>query len=167
MSEIIAIIFDTAASTTLTPFLSDFKGKITPCFVKLQGIGSGLIAKGKGAVEYNFVGIDGRNVTIKASAYWVPDLRFRIFSQQLYLKYNKDAEFRMNSSGVYFIVNSEQIELLYNNANLPYVRATTAGTEAQTATIEANMCRSEENTKECLFENYSDVSMCTPTIPYE
>ena len=146
MSEIIAIIFDTAASTTLTPFLSDFKGKITPCFVKLQGIGSGLIAKGKGAVEYNFVGVDGRNVTVKASAYWVPDLRFRIFSQQLYLKYNKDAEFQMNSSGAYFIANGEQIELSYNNANLPYARATTAGAKAETATIEANVCGLEENT---------------------
>ena len=101
LSEIIAIIFDTGASSSLTPFLSDIKGKLTPCFVKLQGIGSGLIATGKGTVEYNFVGVDGKMVTIEASAYWVPDLRFRIFSPQSYLKYNKDAEFRMNSIGGY------------------------------------------------------------------
>ena len=67
LSEIIAIIFDTGVSSRLTPFLSDFKGKITPCFVKLQGIGSGLIAKGKGTIEYNFVGKDGKMVTIEAS----------------------------------------------------------------------------------------------------
>ena len=71
MSEIITIIFDTGTSSSLTPFLSDFKGKITPCFVKLQGIGSGLIAKGKGTVEYNFVGVDGKMVAIETSAYWV------------------------------------------------------------------------------------------------
>ena len=93
---IIAIIFDTSASTSLTPFLSDFKGKITLCFVKLQGIGSGLIANGKGTIEYNFVGKDGKMVTIEASAYWVPDLWFRIFSPQLYFKHNKNAEFRMS-----------------------------------------------------------------------
>ena len=48
----------------------------------LQGIGTGLIAEGKGIVEYNFLGLDGRNVTIEANAYWVPDLQFRIFSPQ-------------------------------------------------------------------------------------
>ena len=35
---------------------------------------------------------------------------------------------------------------MYNNANLPYARATTAKIEAETATIEANVCGSEENT---------------------
>ena len=54
LSEVIAILFDTGASTGLTPYRSDFKGKITPCWVKLQGIGTGLIAKGKEIVEYNF-----------------------------------------------------------------------------------------------------------------
>ena len=42
LSKIIAIIFDNGASTSSTPFLSDLKGKITPCFVRLQGISSGL-----------------------------------------------------------------------------------------------------------------------------
>ena len=92
LSEVIAIIFDTGASTGLAPFRSDFKGKIAPCWVKLQGIESGLIAKGKGIVEYNFVGKDGKKVTIEASAYWVPGLWFRIFSPQSYFKHNKDAE---------------------------------------------------------------------------
>ena len=55
LSETIAIIFDTGASTGLTPFMSDFNGQITLCCVKLQGIGSGLIAKGKGIVEYIFL----------------------------------------------------------------------------------------------------------------
>ena len=95
LSEIIAIIFETGANSSLTIFLSDFKGKITPYFVKLQGISSALIAKGKGMVEYNFVGVDGKMVTIEASAYWVPDLQFQIFSPQSYLTYNKDAEFRI------------------------------------------------------------------------
>ena len=108
LSELISIIFDTGASTGLTPFMSDFKGKITLCCVKLQGIGSGLIAKGKGIVEYNFVAKDGKNVTIEASAYYVPDLHFRIFSPQLYFKHNKDAEFRMNSAGAYFVVNKRE-----------------------------------------------------------
>ena len=82
LSEMISIIFDTDASTGLTPFMSDFKGQITPCCVQLQGIGSGLIAKGKGIVEYDFIGKDGTSITIEATAYCVPDLRFRIFSLQ-------------------------------------------------------------------------------------
>ena len=41
LSAIITIIFDTSASTTLTPFLSNCKGKITQCYIKLRGIGSG------------------------------------------------------------------------------------------------------------------------------
>ena len=85
-------------------------------------------------------------VTIEASAYWVPDLRFRIFSLQSYFKHNKNAEFRMNQAGAYFVVNGEHIELSYNNANLPYMCATTAGVEAETATIKANVCGSDENT---------------------
>ena len=52
----------------------------------------------------------------------------------------------MNHMGAYFVANGERIELLYNSANLPYARATTAGTEEETATIEANVCGSEENT---------------------
>ena len=78
LSEMISIIFDTGASTGLTPFMSDFKGNITPCCVQLQGIGSGLIAKGKGIVNYNFIGKDGKCVTVEAPAYYVPDLRFRM-----------------------------------------------------------------------------------------
>ena len=85
----------------LTPYCSDFKGIITPCWVYLQGIGTGLIAQGKGIVEYNFVGKDGKNVTIEASAYRVPDLRFQIFSPQSYFKNNKNAEFRMNQADAY------------------------------------------------------------------
>ena len=42
--------------------MSDYKGKITPCCVKIQDIGSGLTAKGKSIVEYNFVGKDGKIV---------------------------------------------------------------------------------------------------------
>ena len=42
----------------------------------LIGTGSGLIAKGKGTIKMNFVGKNGKMVTIEASAYWVPDLRF-------------------------------------------------------------------------------------------
>ena len=48
--------------------------------------------------------------------------------------------------GAYFVANCERIELSYNNADLPYARATTAGTKAETAKIEANVCGSDENT---------------------
>ena len=51
----------------------------------------------------------------------------------------------MNNTGAFFVVNGEQIKLSYNNANLPYARATTAGIKADTATIEANVCGLEEN----------------------
>ena len=45
----------------------------------------------------------------------------------------------MNQAGAYFVVNGEHVELSYSNANLPYARATTAGTEAEPARIEANV----------------------------
>ena len=51
----------------------------------------------------------------------------------------------MNSNGAFFVVNDKRINLSYNNANLPYACATTAGIEADTATIEANVCGSKEN----------------------
>ena len=51
----------------------------------------------------------------------------------------------MNSAGAYFVVNGKRIELSYNNANLPYVCATTAGNEAEHANIQANACGSEDN----------------------
>ena len=52
----------------------------------------------------------------------------------------------MNQASAYFVVNGERVELSYNNANLPYARATTAGTKAESARIEANVCGSEDNT---------------------
>ena len=74
LSEMISILFDTGATISLTPVMSDFKGKITPCCVQLQGIVSGLIAKEKGIVEYIFIGKYRKCVTVKASAYYAPDL---------------------------------------------------------------------------------------------
>ena len=52
----------------------------------------------------------------------------------------------MNQAGAYFVVNDERVELSYNNANLPYACATTAGTKAESARIEANVCGLEDNT---------------------
>ena len=52
----------------------------------------------------------------------------------------------MNQAGAYFVVNGKHVELSYNNANLPYARATTAGTKAESARIEANVCGSGDNT---------------------
>ena len=46
----------------------------------------------------------------------------------------------MNSSGAFFVVNGDRIDLSYNKANLPYARATTARIEADIETIEAKVC---------------------------
>ena len=46
----------------------------------------------------------------------------------------------MNQASAYFVDNGERVELSYNNANLPYARATTAGIEAETANIDVNVC---------------------------
>ena len=71
------------------------------------------------------------------------DLRFRIFLPQSYFRTNANAEFRINSMGAFFEVYGERIDLSYNKANLPYARATTAGSEVES--LEANVCGSEEN----------------------
>ena len=105
---------------------------------------SSLIAKGNGTVKWNFYGISGKKLTIEASAYWVPDFSFWIFHRGRTSNIIKRGVW-MNHMGVYFVANGKRVDLSYNNANLPYARATTAGIEADTATIEVNVCGSEEN----------------------
>ena len=147
LSEIIAIIFDTGANTSLTPFLLDFKGKITPCFVKLQGISSGLIAKGKGTAEYNVAGIDGRNVTIEASAYCVPDLRFRIISLQSYFKHNKNAEFRINHTHGRILCSKWCVNQTFvQHREPPICTCHYCRNRGRDCKIGANVSGSEENT---------------------
>ena len=67
------------------------------------------------------------------------------FRMPVAIIHHNNAEFRMNSRGAYIVVNGVRIDLWYNHVNLLYVCATTAGSEAENANIQANICGSEDN----------------------
>ena len=115
------IFVDTGASLSISNDENDFADGYEPCNIELQGIGSGLRVKGKGKVRWRFQRTDGGFSVIECMAYYAPDLKFNLFSPQSYfLKDKRKGEFKMNSDGIYFYLNSnESFKISLTSANLP------------------------------------------------
>ena len=75
---------------------------------------------GKGTVKWKFRNEKGELVEALVEAYYVPDIKFRLFSPQTYFQTTGDnGEFKMNKNGTFFIMKDECIKLTFNAANLP------------------------------------------------
>ena len=118
---LIAIIFDTGASMSISGELKNFPYGIEKFCTTLQGIGSGLKVTGKGIIHWTFLKVGGGVVTIECMAYYPPVMKFHLFSPQSYfLKQQVDRQFVMNKMGVYFELNEKDcIKIALNAANLP------------------------------------------------
>jgi hypothetical protein len=86
-SEILPIVLDTGASTSLTPILSDFIGPLEPApLSEIRGLTATTKVVGRGRVQWTVR--DYWNVTgvIETDAYYVPDASIRLFSPQFYFQ---------------------------------------------------------------------------------
>ena len=76
------IIWDSGASISITPDLSDFHGPVTPPgkITQLKGIAKGLQIKGQGEVSWAVHDQFGNLRIIKVPAYHVPNIKVRLLS---------------------------------------------------------------------------------------
>eukprot|EP00816_Leptocylindrus_hargravesii_P003943 CAMPEP_0196825070 /NCGR_PEP_ID=MMETSP1362-20130617/92843_1 /TAXON_ID=163516 /ORGANISM="Leptocylindrus danicus, Strain CCMP1856" /LENGTH=456 /DNA_ID=CAMNT_0042205443 /DNA_START=1757 /DNA_END=3127 /DNA_ORIENTATION=+ len=145
-AAVVDVIFDTGASKSLTPFKSDFVGKIIPCNIQLKGIGSGMTVAGKGTVKWKFRNEKGELVEVLVEAYYVPDIKFRLFSPQSYFQTSGDnGEFKMNKNGTFFIMKDECIKLTFNAANLPVANILITEDNGNEDNLDSLLCGSDEN----------------------
>ena len=87
------IVIDTGASTSITPFIEDFVGKVENSDVpSLQGLGSKSNVQGRVIVEWAVRDMDGVTITVRTGAYLVTGVSIRLLSLQKYFQENATAE---------------------------------------------------------------------------
>jgi hypothetical protein len=79
---IMTVIFDTGASFSITPELSDFVSPPKPLArsMKLGGMENGIKIKGIGIIDWTFTATYGTEVQIRTEAYHVPEAKQRLLS---------------------------------------------------------------------------------------
>ncbi len=80
------MIFDTGASTSLSPNKEDFEDDYEDITSTqpIDGIGGGVQPKGKGTISWTVRDDIGRPHVIKAFGYYVPGVKVRLFSAYPY-----------------------------------------------------------------------------------
>ncbi|CAJ1959927.1 unnamed protein product [Cylindrotheca closterium] len=93
------IIWDSGATTSISPYKDDFVGKLEPAplGLKLRGIASGLEIKGIGHVAWSVVDTTGMLQTIKVPALYVPSATARLLSTSSLLQTYTDESISMNA----------------------------------------------------------------------
>ena len=86
--DVFSFIWDTGASSTVSPDVADFIGGITPLDtpISLDGLATGLTIQGKGQVKWIVETTNGTLETIHVDAYYTPGARVRLLSPQSYLQ---------------------------------------------------------------------------------
>ena len=79
------IVIDTGASTTLTPFRSDFI-EFTPCQSEINAVGSSQQVQGHGIVEFDIIDMNNIRATIRTHAILCESSDIRLFSPQQYFQ---------------------------------------------------------------------------------
>ena len=125
-SAMIAIIFDTGASMSISGEEKDFPYGVEKCSIKLQGIGSGILVTGKGIIRWSFPKLGGGVITVECMGYYAPEMKFRLFSPQSYfVAQQKEGKFVMDKDGVVFELSpTDRVKIVLNAANLPVALAT-------------------------------------------
>ncbi|CAJ1937225.1 unnamed protein product [Cylindrotheca closterium] len=93
------IIWDSGATTSISPYKDDFVGKLEPAplGLKLRGIASGLKIEGIGHVARSVVDTTGMLRTIKVPALYVPSATARLLSTSSLLQTYTDESISMNA----------------------------------------------------------------------
>jgi Reverse transcriptase (RNA-dependent DNA polymerase)/GAG-pre-integrase domain len=97
--DLFTVIWDSGASTSVTPNLLDFAEGLVESAqpTVLQGLASGLQVKGRGIVHWNMLDASGAIRTIQTRALYVPECSQRLLSTQAYIQ---DLG-RLENSGAY------------------------------------------------------------------
>jgi Reverse transcriptase (RNA-dependent DNA polymerase) len=127
--DLFTIIWDSGASTSVSPDLRDFAGGLVNLAqpTMLQGLASGLHVKGRGIVHWNVVDAQGTIRTIQTRALYVPNCSQRLLSPQAYLqdlqRLHPDREYHstLNSQGFQLLENEQPLYTveLDGRTNLP------------------------------------------------
>lgn len=104
------LIFDTGASITVTPHLSDFINSSVETdpskmrISRLNGISSSHVIKGIGKIKVLVYTDDGKPRYLITTGYYVPDIKVRLLSVQRYLDEHKgeSCSFVLNDNGMKF-----------------------------------------------------------------
>ena len=109
------MVMDSGASMTLTPHLCDFVGDITPVQdTTMQGMGSGLEAKGTGTARFQLRSRKGNVITSDVlNCLCVPDLPTVLLCPQQVIDFakGKDNSFNMTKTNMQFHMNDEIINM--------------------------------------------------------
>jgi hypothetical protein len=83
----IPIVFDTGASTSVTPLRSDFVHDLAqPSISALNGLKVHIDVVGSGLVQWTIIDLYGTIRTIRTMAHFVPEAKIRLFSPQVYFQ---------------------------------------------------------------------------------
>ena len=85
--DALSVIADTGCSKASTPDPDDFEGPILPMDNPLfmQGVGNTIEIKGQGTIKWTVINNDGKEQVIRTQGFFVPNMKFRLFSPQAYM----------------------------------------------------------------------------------
>lgn len=116
------IVFDTGASTSVSPVRDDFLGELLPSKVhSLHGLQGEVPVLGCGTVSWPIVDKYGVIRTIKTKAHYVPSAQIRLFSPQVYFAENNTGECLLNKDEIRFtIADGSVLHFPYHgSSNIP------------------------------------------------
>lgn len=131
-----SLIFDTGCTKTGTGYIEDFIPDTLKDFkepIRMDGIAGGLMIKQEGRVRYEVVDDSGGVQVIETTAYYIPELRCRLFSPQAYfaqlheegLDHSEMAQMSVKrTKSIITWPHGAQMTIQYDrNTHLPQVRA--------------------------------------------
>jgi hypothetical protein len=98
------ILWDTGATFSVSPFLSDFVDE--PKFLgknqTLRGVQNNVVIEGVGTVDFTVWDSAGELFVIRSAAYYLPKSNRRIFSLQAFMSENPSSYSSQRSNGIKF-----------------------------------------------------------------
>jgi hypothetical protein len=130
------LIMDTGCSKICTGHVSDFvKGSLVdlPDPIRMDGIAGLLMSHQKGKVRYEVINDVGGLSVLECEAYYLPNLKFRLFSPQVYLRQRAESQGELKGdyclkwdSSVLRLENGDNLTIGYHHQTaLPVFRAFT------------------------------------------
>ena len=98
----VPIIFYSGCTHAVTPFKSDFVGKITPVNKLMNGLGATVTVVGEGTVQWGFRDDFGVLRILRVNAYLVPVSKVRLLNPQSYFQQKDGESFSMSMKGIVF-----------------------------------------------------------------
>jgi hypothetical protein len=101
--EDLPFVFDTGASCTITPTLSDFTSMPTKSDTASLGSLTTIQTKvsGQGPIEWDIEDVNGVLKKLRTISYYVPEATTRLFSPQAYFKANPKSSLTLNVGGIF------------------------------------------------------------------